>query len=800
MYITRRWISKFIDLVGVKDEEITTALNSLGFEVESYKNYSDLNDRLKIVHVGNVAPIEGTSLNFCFIDSGEDLVIPVVCGAHNIKEGDYVIWAEPGKTISTGQTLTKKEIKGKVSEGMICSLEEIGLDKNVQNEEELEGIYQIITKEETYKSIGSETALERIGFLDSVWEFDLTLNRSDALAAFQVLKEIANYFDKEIVDYFKGFEIKVDNSFKKIEFKIDKGLEKVIKSLTYSIINLKDIITVDKFTNQIYSTDDMWLKFNGIKKTNNFFDRISQIIALETGQPVIILDADKIDKIEFVKVKIDDKEIIQINSNNEEVSKIGKNIVEDYKPNDKTKSLLVIIGWFDTIFMRNQQKAFNLNNVEFQRYTKPLSPNLCMDALKRLIFMLDRYKIYNSTSGPIEIIKYDTKPNIIKVPLNFINNLLGVNLTIKDIKDLFRTLDFKINVEEDVLVFEVDPKRTYISNKADICEEVARLYGYDKIKPIAPNIISSPSKKDLNNRIKNQVESFLYGQGFNNIKTYSLISSDMNDKWNLFKINDPIKLLSPLSKFKDTFRTNLSWSIIDVASFNASRGNKDLKIYEYADIYNLKNIREQRLSILISGNQYKDKFHNFIAKSSFYYLKGIVQQVFKSYNLNTNKIEYVELDNLITEMHPYISFKVIYNNELLGFLYKLNPRYEQSLKLEPTFVCELNITKLEELKESKVVIKEISKFQSSSRDITFILNNTIKYLDIIKKVINDIKYLTKLSLVDVYEDENLIKNNQRSITINLKFNSNEKQLKEDDINSSFNSVLNNLKKENIEVK
>ncbi|ASP28004.1 phenylalanyl-tRNA synthetase subunit beta [Spiroplasma corruscae] len=800
MYITRRWLNKFIDLTGVKDNEITKSLNTLGFEVESYKDYSKLNDKLKIVHVGNVTPIEGTHLNFCFIDSGEDLVVPVVCGAPNIKEGDYVIWAEPGKTISTGQTLSQKEIKGKISEGMICSLTEIGMNTEVQNNEDLEGIYKIHTKDESYKLIGSDAALDKIGFLDSVWEVDLTLNRSDALSAFQLLKEVANYFKKDIKNYFENFEIKINNTFKKIDIKIHKESEKLIKYLAYSFINLKDIFSIDKYENFIYSSDDIWLKFNGVKKEDNFFENIANMLAIETGQPVLILDADKIDKLEYVKINDGEKEFLQLNSNGVEVSKIGISIVDEFKPNLKTKNLLTIFAGYDNVFMRNQQKVFNANTVALQRFTKPLSNSIVSDSAKRLIYILDRYKIFSSTSGLIDVIKPEIIKNVIRVSVNFINKLIGVSLSSKEIIDLFELLDFNITIEEDILVFEVDPKRTDISNSSDICEEVARLYGYDNIESKPPCLIANSNKKDLNLKIKNQLDSYLYGNGFNNIKSYSLISEENNNKWNLFGIEKPIKLMSPLSKFKEIYRTNLSWSIIDTAGFNAARGTKNLKLYEFADIYNLNGLREKHLSILISGTLHNEKYNNLHLKSSFYYIKGILEQIITSYNLNISDITFEEMKKRVIDIHPYICYEVFYLKELIGFVYKLNPRFEQSLKLDHTYVSELNISKIETLKKPQILISEISKFQKSTRDITFVLDDKVKFIDVVNKSIKNLKNLVSWDLIDIYVDELLEKENKRSITISLQFNSNINQLKEEDINSDFAKVVDCLKKDNIEVK
>ncbi|AGR41479.1 phenylalanine--tRNA ligase subunit beta [Spiroplasma taiwanense] len=802
MYITRKWLNKFIDLVGIENEQITIALNSLGFEVDSFKDYSKLNDKLKIAHVGNVSPIENTHLNFCFIDKGEELVSPIVCGASNVKEGQYIILAEPGKTISTGMKLEKKEIKGKISEGMICSLEEIGINVKVLSDKEKEQIYSIKSKKDLYSLIGSETALEEIGFLDAVWEIDLTLNRSDALAALQLVKEIANYFNKDISDLTKNYKHKQNELSLPVSIKCEKSIEKYVKTIASQIVLKKKILSIEQIKNEIYSNHDIWLKFNNVKTTHNFWLDLANVIAIETGQPIIFLDPKKLTaQLEIRNNKTETHQTnLQLMCENEIISTLGVDFNLDFLPTAKSEEIMIIYLSLDPIFMRKQQKEFNISSIDLQRYMKPISSRLYNLAENRVLYWLDQYNIYESNSK-MEIFKeIDEKQTLIEVELEYINKLIGIELTTKEIIKLFKTLDFKVTEKNGKLHFEVDQYRRDINHSADIVEEISRIYGYDNIKSVPPVIVSNYKNKNLNLNLQYQIENFLVGLGFNNIKSYSLISNELMERWNLFNITYSIKLMSPLSKLREVYRLSLASSIIETASLNYSRGNRNLKLYEFADIYNLKNLRERHLAVLISGDILKQKSYNLDIKASYQYLKGICDEILNHYNIKDNDIKFETYENVNSDMHPFINAKIVIKNTLIGYIFKLNPRFEQSQKLDSTFILELNITKLQENMNSFIRAEEISKFQKTARDVSFILDNNQKYDEIIKSITNNVSFITNIQLIDIYQDDELKKTNSKSISVSFEFNNVLNQLTTQDVQIEWEKLLDNFKKLKIEVR
>lgn len=803
MIITRKWLENFVDLAGVKDEAITVALNSLGFEVDAYKSYKNLNDNLTLGFVTNTAPMEGTHLNFCFVDKGEDLVSPIVTGATNVAEGQYVVVADPGKAIATGVTLTTKELQGKTSEGMIVSLPEIGMSTSVLTEPEIKDwIYVVHTKQEAYTQIGNRDALEIIGFKDSTWEVDLTLNRSDALGAMQLVKELANYFEKKIDSLAATYEEKPSKNNVPVSLNKTKDSEKVIRSLALQQYDTKKIIAIEERKLNIFSNQDIWLKFNQAKTTQNFWLDLGNAIAIETGQPVLFLDPKKLTEQLVIKNNVSEKLATnyQLMHGQEVILTLGVDFNEDFLPTIDSEQILAVYLSLDPIEMRKQQKAFNTSSVFLQRWMKPISSKLYEIAAKHTVYWLDQYELYGASS-PLEVqIASREKPVEITVQLDFINESLGTNFDFKTIKGLFKTLDFEVSENDGALVFKVDPYRTDISHQAHLVEEIARLYGYNNIQAVAPSIVATPKAKILGLNLKNQVENYLIGAGFNNVKTYSLLNTSEIEKWDLFNLQDPIKLMAPLSQNREAYRLTLVRSLVEAASLNYTRGNKNLKLYEFADVYNKAGVREKHLAVLVSGSVWEQKAYNLNIEPNFAYLKGVLDEIFKQYQIDSTSVSIINMTKTHDEIHPFINGQISVQGKVVGFIFKLNPRFEQANKIETTFVCELNLSAIEGLFNKQVKLTEISKFQKTSRDVTILLDAKTQYNEVINKITSGVDHLIATNLVDLYQDEALKAKNLQAVSIGFQFNAVDQQLTDQMVSAEWDKVLKHLAQLKIEVR
>jgi phenylalanyl-tRNA synthetase beta chain len=804
MYITRKWLDKFIDITSVKDEEITVALNSLGFEVDSYKDYKGLNDNLVIGQVGSITKIEGTHLNFCFVDVNEDLASAIVCGADNVREGQFVLTALPGTKIANGLTIEKRELRGKPSEGMICALTEIGFDNSKIADFESDSIYEIFTKEEMYSYLGDRNALDIIGFNDSVWEVDLTLNRSDALAALQIVKELANYFGVSRTPW-KEFDEKIENYSpeKSIAVSVEGDSKKVVRSLSTFTIQKKEILTIDeRWTDHIYAEDDIWLRNSGAKPSKSFWVNFANMIALETGQPVIFLDPAKINgELKIMSHPEDKKEVgLKLFDGENEVATFGVSVNPDYEPVLTSKEILVVVPSLDPIFMRKQQKAYNMSTIALQRFMKPISSKLAPLVFERTKILADHYNILSQISKINEIISSKEEATKIVVKKSYLTTILGFEIESKKLLSLFEELDFTISENDDEFIFEVDQNRTDISMPADIAEEVARLYGYDNIVSKPLELSSVMKTKKINKSLKDQVESFFLGQGFANAKTYSLISKETAAKWDLFSYKSPIDLAMPLSALRETYRLSLIPSLIDAVILNSNRGNKNIRIYEFADIYNMNNLRDRHLGFAVAGDILNSKAHGVGVKNEWAMIKGMTETVISHYNVDLFAVDFTKMQNEMEEVHPYINAEIKLGNDIIGFITKLNPLFEQKNKIAPTFVVDLNISMLEKLAKKDIRWNEISKFQKTSRDISIILGEENNFAEIVNSITKGVKFLEGFELVDIYSDEELEKIASKSYTVTFIFNDKGAQLTDEQVAKEFDKIVEAVKTKGIVIR
>ncbi|KEY84486.1 phenylalanine--tRNA ligase subunit beta [Mycoplasma capricolum subsp. capripneumoniae] len=788
MIITRNWLKKYLNLDNISNDQINVALNSLGFEVDNVYDLNSLNSELVLGYVEQSKQIPDTHLKLNKVNIGTKS-LQIVCGASNVDVNQFVVVAPINATIANGLTLTSKKIQNYESQGMICALNEIGINQSVINKEDQLKIYNVFDKNLDLKKYLGKDVKQIIGLDDYLFEIDLTLNRSDCLASFQILKELANYFDLEIKNYDNKFNDFKENDLD-LKITISNKIEEQIRTISYSNFVLNNHL------NKLDSIDDIFLKLNQISSTNNLINDLSLLSTLSTAQTHILIDLDKLKSLnlKLELINHNDKELLCLTSDNQIVNIIGLQTESKFSIDNNSKNVLNIMLNIEPNLMRKQQKLLNTSNINLQRYIKPINPNLFDLANLNLTSLLNSYNLVNKTYK-VKVLKqtYKNKTEF-EIKISEINDLLGTNLTIDQIESLFKKLDFKIINKNDLLTFNIDPNRIDISSKNDLCEEVARLYSYDNIQEVALSFTSFKKPKNLNLKLENKLTNYLIGLGFNNTKTYSLTTQIDAKHWNLFNISDFINLLSPLSNLRQTYRTSLSKSLIDTAIYNHSINNKELKLFEIADIYNLNQLKQRHLVFLTSHHIYKNSLTHQLVENNFYYNKEILESIFDLYNLDFSQIKYVNNLDVIKEIHPYINATIYYQKQLIGFIYQLNPKFESENKLNKTFVCEINLDVLNELKNKTIEAKTLSKFQSSSRDLTIEISNDLVYQDVLLKAISDVKYITSSKVVDLYLDDKLVKNNTKALTIQFIFNDLDHQLTEAEINTEFEKIISNVKK------
>ncbi|ATG97491.1 phenylalanine--tRNA ligase subunit beta [Mesoplasma lactucae] len=794
MILTRNWLQKFMDLSGISNDEISVALNSLGFEVEETKDYSKLNKGLVIGKVVESEKIPDSHLTVNKVQLGEKKFVQIVCGAPNVKEGIYVIVAPIGSTIAAGITMDERELLGYKSEGMICSLSEIGVSPSVLTEEEQNGIYIIESYNNLDALIGK--GVDAIGFDDYIWDMDLTLNRSDALSSVQLLKELGNYFHSQTDFYRLDNKVKDKKNIEDINLKIAPSLDGAVNTAGYSIF------MIDNYEDKLNVETDLWLKFNNCKSTGNYLYDLANVMAIEIAQPVILIDYDKLKSkdISLGTSTIDDQELVALKDGQSIIDVIGLEVENKYRVTDKTKQVLAIYFNFNPVIMRTQQKRLNTSNVALQRYIKPLYANKFEDANETLKDIFDDYALISSAHkleyllGPVIV------HNEIETSVSYLNYTLGTEFNIDEIKDLFEDLQgFEIKGRSDDMTFICDPNRIDITGEKEVAEEVARIYGYDRIIPKPLVIKAMKHEQDLNADLQKKVTNYLIGAGLMNIKTYSLVNEEDNKHWNLFNLKKPVKLMSPLSNLHEVYRMSLGKSMIDIIQSNSAKGNKNLKLFEIADVYTTDG-RQTHLAWALSG-EFNSDFRDR-QEANFFYLKGILEDIFDLYNVDQTKVSYelIPTNKVIAEIHPYQNAKIKIGAKTIGFIYCLNPRYEEKNKLGKTFVGEIDLGTLFSVINETLTIKEVSKYQASSRDISLETSTDLAYQELIKELLDGVDYITDYKLIDIYQSEEMKKENKIALSISITFNNLTNQLNDATINGQWDKILNNAKEMKVKVR
>jgi len=780
MILTRRWLDRYLNLNKVTNDEISVALNSLGFEVDREIDYATLNKDLIIGLIKEHKKLEGTNLSINQVQVNKKEVVQILTAAENVRAGQFVIVAPIHSQIATGAVMGKRVIKGYESIGMMCGLIELGFGSTQLSVKEEPEVYVIKNHPNLENLIGE--SINVLGFDDYSWEVDLTLNHSDALGAFQLAKELGNYFKVPFTWKKASAKNKVEPIHEKISLKVDKSLAKDVNSFGYSYFSLIN----NNF--ELPTVDDLWLKISEAKSTDNPLNDVASVVALESSQPVIFVDGDKVKKLELTLQKIDEQELVVLKENDQVVTIVGQQVREEYQVSISTKNILAIYINFEPVIMRKQQKNLNQSNVNLQRYMKPLYANNFELANEVIEDYFTKQKNLAAigpahyTVGPVKV------NNKFKISLSFLNNFLGTDLTAKQIINLFKYLDFEIKADGDELTFRIDPNRIDILGKNDISEEVARLYGYNNIPVVPLKIISNENEFNIEFDLQKKLTSYLIGMGMNNVKTYSLVSKVTNDTWNLFNLKQPVKLMSPLSANHEQYRLSLSKSIIDVISYNTAKGNKHLEVFEVGDVYYEGQKKETHLAIGISGPR------------DYYYAKSYADAILNLYNLDLTEIEFNVKENVIDEIHPYINAEIYAKKKLVGFIYKLNPHYELKLKLQPTYLVELNLNALAAVADLKIQNKEFSKFQASKRDLSVEVPNKVPYQTLIKTLVDGVDNLVRYDIIDLYQDEKLKKAESLAISISFVFNDLEKQMNEEQINKAWEQVLANVHKLRLKVR
>ena len=789
MDISLKVLNRYIKVDDQDPKELANKITSIGLEVEGMHNLANGNN-MTIGHVLECVPHpDSDHLNVCKVEVKPGEIRQIVCGAPNVATNQKVIVANPGCDLGNGFIIKESKIRGVESNGMICSIAELGLDQRLLKPEDKEGIHVL----DDNAPVG-EDPLEYIGLKDTILEIGLTPNRADCMALTSFAYEV-------------GAILKRDVNLPKIETKgIDgSGINVKVDTDLCSFFGAKLVKGVTT------KESPEWLKnallASGIKPINNIVD-ISNFVMLETGQPIHMYDYDKLNKKEFViKTGFDCKEILldgeeyTIEPNDIIVSTddgigcvagvMGSNST---KIDENTTNIVIEVATFDGATLRETARRLNLLTDASQHYIKgALNTANSLNILERCANLLeelaDAKEIYKSVTTDLNI-----EERYVEVSTSKVNGLLGTNISTLEIEEIFNSLKFEFTLNGEQFNVKVPTYRNDITMAADLIEEVARIYGYDKIPSTLPEMSMTVGKRSNVQAKKHMIRNLLKDQGLHETLTYSLTSPTLVEDFNIFHTNETIKLAMPLGEERSVTRKSIISSLLQVINYNQSHNIKDVNVFELSTTYS-KNTELQNLAIACCGEYNGLAFKQISYKADYYLMKGFVETIFKNLGVEESRYKLVRVDQNDTNYHPGRSAYIMIGKEIVGVIGNIHPLMEKKYNVKDVYVVELNLTTLLNLKTSKVKFVDIPMYPSVSRDIALVMDKDVATYDVCRKIIQASKQLVKeTKIFDVYEGEH-IGANKKSVAINLIFQDPKGTLEENTINAVMEKILESVSKE-----
>ena len=775
MKISINWLKDYVE-TNSQPEEISEILTNLGLEVEKLSLFESVKGGLNGVVAGKVLQCEkhpdADRLKVTSIDLGDNEISEIVCGAPNIEKGQIVPVAKVGSKIYTTEgteiKIKKSKIRGIVSNGMVCAEDEIGLGQSH------DGIMILDNDIKPGTPISEVFNLEN----DNILEIGLTPNRSDAMSHYGVARDLKAFYDfksiksKIVLPSVNSFEsVKLDENFK-------INIEDTVKCPFYSGLIIKNI-KVGHSSKELQNK----LKSIGLKPINNVVD-ITNFVMHEIGQPLHAFDLDKIENISVKSLKsgtkfktLDeniielDKEDLMICSSNKPLCLGGVYGGYESGVSDSTTNLFLESAIFDPVTIRKSSKRHQLFTDASYRYERGVDPEKVLYALKRAAILIKENNPKSSSSDIIveDNLKLETKD--IYLRYNKIDSVTGQKIDKDVITQILSSLDFEIkNHTEEGLNIVAPNYRCDVYREIDVIEEILRVYGFNNIPVNSKISMSMPEiGKNKINKIESIISNNLIGIGFNEIINNSICSPGTNEK---FK-KEPVKLINPQGIELSNLRNSLIPNTLESIKHNYNRQNRSLKLFEIGNIYFLEDenyIENKRLNIAVTGEIFKENWISKYSKNNFYYIKGVAENLIRQ--LNISNIRY-EINN--DDLFEY-RLNIYSNKKIIGFLGELNSDYTQEFSLEQK-IHMLNID-LDNIKMRSLNIKhqELSKFPSSRRDLSMLLNDEISF-DAIKELAFKLenKILIDVNLFDEYKGKN-IEDKKKSFAVSFIFNDSKKTL------------------------
>ncbi|MGJ7912776.1 phenylalanine--tRNA ligase subunit beta [Neobacillus sp. LXY-1] len=791
MFVSYKWLQDYIDLTGVTAAELAEKITKSGIEVEGVEV---LNEGIKGVVVGHVVEREqhpnADKLSKCLVDIGQGDPVQIICGAPNVAKDQKVAVATVGAVLPGNFKIKKAKLRGEESNGMICSLQELGMEGKIVPKEYSEGIFVYPSDAE----VGSD-ALALLNRDDEVLELGLTPNRSDCLSMLGVAYEVAAILGREVklpeTDLQPSNEKATDYVKVIVEAKEDNPLyvAKMIKNVKIG-------------------PSPLWMQTRlmsaGIRPHNNVVD-ITNYILLEYGQPLHAFDYDRLGSKEILVrrandgekfVTLDDvertltSEHLVITNGVEPVAMAGVMGGANSEVTSDTTTVLLESAYFNGATVRKASKDHSLRSEASARFEKGVDPNRVRAAGERAAYLMAKYAGGEVLEGAAEVDVLTVEPAVVSVTLEKINRVLGTELSMDQVKEIFDRLQFGSSIENDTITVTAPTRRGDIKIEEDLLEEVARLYGYDYIPKTLPIGSSTPGKLSEYQKGRRVVRQYLEGAGLYQAVTYSLTSEDKAAQFAMEK-REAIRLAMPMSEDRSVLRLSILPQLLEVVKYNSARQNDSLAVYETGNVFLSNGVEvlpeeEEHLAGAITGLWHQHSWQGEKKPVDFFVLKGILEGLFEKLGLTEN-VQYVQ--SQVEGMHPGRTAELLLNGVKIGFAGQVHPSVQKSLDLKDTYVFELSLKAILGEETAALQYKSIPRFPSITRDIALVVNSetvsgTLKEIIVTAGA----PLLQEAQVFDLYEGDKL-EAGKKSVAFSLRYVDPERTLTDEEVTKVHNRVL-----------
>lgn len=797
MKVSYQWLTEYIDLSEVTAAELAEKLTRSGIEVDTVECR---NKGINHVVVGEVLTCEkhpnADKLKVCTVDVGQAEMLQIVCGAKNVAAGQKVPVALVGAKLPDFK-IKKAKLRGVESSGMICSAKELGINDKLLPKQLQEGIMVLPSDVE----VGTEVA-ELLSLDDEVLELDLTPNRSDCLSMIGTAYEVGAILERSV--RLPQAEIHPSSNHSN-PFEVTISAPDLCNH--YSACYIRDV----KIGNS-----PLWMQNRlmaaGIRPINNIVD-ITNYVMLEYGQPLHAFDAqqltghridvrlanpeEKIVTLDGVERTLT-KEMLLITDAEKAVAIAGVMGGADTEVTEQTTEILLESACFSGDAVRKTSRTLGLRSESSLRFEKNVDPAGVTAALHRAASLIERYASGQVTGKIVEAGARKKTSVQVKINADKINRYLGTQMNTEEIEQIFTRLQFSYETVGVDWVVQVPSRRGDITRDVDLIEEIARLYGYDRIPTTRISGEMTAGSLTREQKISREIRRFMTERGLHETINYTFTHPERVEQFaSLFPKAKPIALSMPMSEERSVLRTSQLPHLVDAVSYNRNRNIDHVAMFEIGSVYIteqsvLSSTPEEKklLSGVWSGDAITSHWSKTERTVDFYDVKGLLDSLFDY--LGMDKVSYQAAEP--KGFHPGRTASIYIGEQRIGWIGQLHPQLQEQLDLNETYLFELELQPIFEQAVLDIEYKPLPRYPSVGRDLAMVVDADLeagKMLERIKEEAGPL--LESISLFDVYQGEN-VEAGKKSLAISLIYRASDRTLTDEEIAELQEKIIHALEK------